>query len=66
VLNLVITFAFRGSISVGGHVGGLIGGVVLMLAILQFRRSTLLTLLSAAGVLIVSFAIAYAKVRTYQ
>lgn len=28
VLNLVITFAFRDSISVGGHIGGLIGGLV--------------------------------------
>jgi membrane associated rhomboid family serine protease len=28
VLNLVITFAFSGTISLGGHVGGLIGGLV--------------------------------------
>jgi membrane associated rhomboid family serine protease len=66
VLNLVITFAFRGSISVGGHVGGLIAGIALMWAMLQFRRSTLLTLLSAGALVAVSFAVAYAKVRHYQ
>lgn len=66
VLNLVITFAFSSTISVGGHVGGLIGGIVLMVALLQFRRSTLYALLSAAAVLVVSIAVAYVKVRTYQ
>ena len=30
VINLVITFAFSSSISVGGHIGGLIGGGALM------------------------------------
>jgi membrane associated rhomboid family serine protease len=66
VLNLVITFAFSSTISVGGHVGGLIGGIVLMVALLQFRRSVAYALLSAAAVLVVSIAVAYAKVRTYQ
>ncbi len=66
VLNLVITFVFRDSISVGGHVGGLIGGIVLMLALLQFRRSTVYTLLAAAALLVVSVALAYAKVRNYR
>ena len=28
ILNIVITFAFRGSISVGGHLGGLAGGLL--------------------------------------
>jgi membrane associated rhomboid family serine protease len=66
VLNLVITFAFRSSISVGGHVGGLIGGAALMWAMLRFRRSTALTLLSAAALVVLSFAVAYSKVRHYQ
>jgi membrane associated rhomboid family serine protease len=66
VLNLVITFAFSSTISVGGHVGGLIGGIALMWAMLQFRRSTLLTLASAAALVVLSFAVAYAKIRNYQ
>lgn len=66
VLNLVITFAFRSSISVGGHVGGLIAGIALMWAMLQFRRSTFLTIASAGVLVVLSFAVAYAKVRNYQ
>jgi membrane associated rhomboid family serine protease len=66
VLNLVITFAFAGSISVGGHVGGLIGGVVLMIALLQFRRSALYSIVSVLAVSVVSVIVAYAKVRNYH
>lgn len=58
VINLIFTFAFPG-ISIGGHLGGLAGGVVLMLAFLRFRRSLSLTLGSAAAVAIVVIAIAY-------
>ncbi len=66
VLNLVITFAFAGSISVGGHVGGLIGGMALMLALLQFRRSALYSILAVLALTAVSLVVAYAKVRNYQ
>jgi membrane associated rhomboid family serine protease len=66
VLNLVITFAFASTISVGGHVGGLIGGIGLMWAMLKFRSSTLLTLASVGALVVLSFAVAYAKVRNYQ
>ena len=66
VLNLVITFAFRGSISVGGHVGGLIGGMALMVALLQFRRSALYSILAVLALTAVSLVVAYAKVRNYQ
>jgi membrane associated rhomboid family serine protease len=66
VLNLVITFAFAGSISVGGHVGGLIGGMALMLALLQFRRSALYSILAVLALTAVSLVVAYAKVRKYQ
>jgi len=38
VINLAITFAFRGSISVGGHLGGLVGGVLCTLALSRFGR----------------------------
>jgi membrane associated rhomboid family serine protease len=66
VLNLVITFAFAGSISVGGHVGGLIGGMILMLALLQFRRSALYSIAAVAAVTAAAIVVAYAKVRNYQ
>jgi membrane associated rhomboid family serine protease len=66
VLNLVITFAFAGSISVGGHVGGLIGGMALMVALLQFRRSALYSILAVLALTAVSLVVAYAKVRNYQ
>jgi membrane associated rhomboid family serine protease len=66
VLNLVITFAFAGSISVGGHVGGLIGGMALMLALLHFRRSALYSILAVLALTAVSLIVAYAKVRNYQ
>jgi membrane associated rhomboid family serine protease len=66
VLNLVFTFALSSSISVGGHVGGLIGGIVLMFLFLEFRRSTLLSLASAAALTVVAFVVAYAKVRGYS
>ncbi len=37
VINLVFTFAI-GNISIGGHIGGLIGGALCMLAISRFGR----------------------------
>jgi membrane associated rhomboid family serine protease len=66
VLNLVITFALSSYISVGGHVGGLIGGVALMWAMLTFRRSAAYSVAAAAAVVVASVVVAYAKVRGYQ
>src|SRR5690348_1804193 len=66
VLNLVITFAFSSYISVGGHVGGLIGGAVLMWLMLHFSRSTWAVLASSAALVVASVVISYAKVRGYQ
>ena len=67
VLNLVFTFALSSYISVGAHVGGLIGGVVLMWLFHQFRRSGALYAVGAtAGVVAVSVVVAYAKVRGLQ
>jgi len=59
VLNLVITFAYRSSISVGGHVGGLIAGLLVMIAFTQFRRSPQLSIAAAAVVAIAAIAVAY-------
>jgi membrane associated rhomboid family serine protease len=61
VLNLIFTFAVPG-VSVGGHVGGLIAGVLLMLAFVQFRRSWELSLASAAVVAIAAVLLAATSV----
>ena len=66
VLNLVITFAFSSYISVGAHVGGLIGGVALMWLLLQLRRSAVSSVAVTAGVIVVSVVVAYAKSRGYR
>jgi membrane associated rhomboid family serine protease len=65
VLNLIFTFALS-NISVGGHVGGLIAGMVLMWLLLQFRQSALYSIASAVAVIIISWVVAYVKVRGYR
>ena len=65
VLNLVISLGYGGQISIGGHVGGLLGGILVMLAILEFRRSVPLSALSIVAVGAASVVIAYLKVRGY-
>jgi membrane associated rhomboid family serine protease len=70
ILNLVFTFAVSGislgfgttGISVGGHIGGLIGGFALMTAYMQFRRSMQLSLLAAVAVGAISVVVAYAVI----
>ncbi len=61
VVNFFITFAIPG-ISRGAHIGGFVGGIVLMLLYLEFRRSNALCVLSAIGVAVVSVVIAYAVI----
>ena len=65
VLNLIFTFAIS-NISVGGHIGGLIGGVILMWLLLQSRRSPIYSVLATGAVVLASVIIAYAKVRGYS
>ena len=66
LVNLALTFAVPG-ISIGGHLGGLAGGVVATYALMRYpappRRT--LGIAIAVGVGVVSLAFAYARVRGY-
>lgn len=69
LMNLVFTFAFRGSISVGGHLGGLAGGMLAALALSRFGRGHaaygkpgLVGIAGLVGVAVASLAISYVSV----
>jgi membrane associated rhomboid family serine protease len=72
VANLVLTFAWSGNISVGGHIGGLIGGAAATLALSRFGRGHAVYgragVLGIAGIVavgVVSIVVAYWKARGY-
>jgi membrane associated rhomboid family serine protease len=72
VLGLAFTFTRPGEISIGGHLGGLAGGALAILALSQFgKRSALysridvVSLASLLAIGIASIAVAYWKVRGY-
>jgi membrane associated rhomboid family serine protease len=69
VINLILTFSIS-SISIGGHLGGLFGGIACMLLLQRFGRSAPLAsreglpaILSLVGVGLVSVLVAYLRVR---
>jgi membrane associated rhomboid family serine protease len=69
VLNVVLSFLIS-RISIGGHVGGLVGGALAMLVLSGFGRGhpvygriDALTVLGLVGVAVLSVAIAYLSVR---
>src|SRR5262245_40506635 len=71
VINLVLTFAVP-NISRGGHIGGLIGGALCMLAMSRFGRTHaiygkpgLVGVLGLITVAVGSVAVAYWRVQTY-
>jgi membrane associated rhomboid family serine protease len=72
LLVLGLVFSFRPGISIGGHLGGLVGGALAILALSQFgKRSAVYSRLDVASIAslvavgIVSVAVAYWKVRGY-
>jgi membrane associated rhomboid family serine protease len=65
VMNLIFTFAFGlgvGTISIGGHIGGGIGGAAAALAILTLRRRPALATFSLVAIGAASVAIALTQV----
>ena len=71
IVNIAFTFAVPG-ISIGGHLGGLAGGALCILAFSQFGkrsavygRMDILSLASIAAVGLLSLAVAYWKVKGY-
>jgi membrane associated rhomboid family serine protease len=68
VLNLAFTFSIPG-ISVGGHLGGLTGGIAATLALAQLRygrRNALLGVALALLVGVASLVVAYIRTRYYS
>lgn len=61
ILNLVFTFAIPG-ISIGGHIGGLIAGIALMLAYVRFRHTWQVSVAAATVVAAVAIIVAYSVV----
>ena len=66
VLNLALTFAIP-NISVGGHLGGLIGGILATFALSHFRdaRGRSLGPALVGLIAVLSFVVAYVRVESY-
>ena len=67
LLNLALTFAIP-NISVGGHLGGLVGGVLATFALVQFRhtRQRWIGPVLVAGIAVASMLVASLRVENYD
>jgi membrane associated rhomboid family serine protease len=67
LLNLALTFAIP-NISIGGHLGGLVGGVLATFALIHFRHSRQRWIGPALAVAVAaaSLVVAYARVESYD
>jgi len=71
VINLVLNLSYGGNVSIGGHIGGLIGGILVTLSFASWRRGRSRTIggvtpEGAVGLIVVaaaSVAVSYWKVR---
>jgi hypothetical protein len=62
VINLIFTIAFASYISVGGHVGGLIGGVASMFLLTQVRGNTALSAAGLCTIGVIAVVVAYTAI----
>lgn len=59
VINLIFTFVFASYIAVGGHIGGLVGGIGAMFLLTTLRSRPALSLAGIVAVGVLAVAIAY-------
>ena len=62
VINLIFTIAFANYISVGGHLGGLVGGVASMFLLAQVRGHAALSVAGLATVGVIAVVVAYSAI----
>ena len=66
LVNFAFTFAVPG-ISKGGHIGGLVGGIIATYALMRYRQGPQqkIGILVAVGVGVLSLVLAYVRVQSY-